>query len=290
MIVTTLEQSMSSEGTISDKHFSIISKLAYDEAGLMITDSKRQMIESRLLRHMRSIDCEDFDAYLCSIKDDAAGDKRNSLISVLTTNVSSFFREKHHFDTIEKSVLPKLRDKAARKRKIRLWSAGCSSGQEPFSLAMLILEKAPDLAKVDIRILGTDIDHAVLKRAQSGIFKKEEVASLPSDYRTRFIKEMSASSGDCRVSPEVSELVSFRPLNLIESWPMKGRFDVIFCRNVVIYFDSATQLKLWPRFHSALESNGHLFLGHSERIPAPENAGFMPDGVTTYIKSPTSKP
>lgn len=290
MTVTPLETSVISEETISDKHFSIISKLAYEKAGLMVTDSKRQMIESRLLRHLRSIKCEDLDAYLGSIKNDASGHLTDSLISVLTTNVSSFFRERHHFDAIEKSVLPRLREKAGKNRRIRFWSAGCSSGQEPFSLAMMILEKAPDLAKADIRILGTDIDRAVLKRAKSGTFKKEEAASLPPEYRARFLTEISTRSGDCRVSQDVLEMVSFRPLNLIESWPMKGLFDVIFCRNVVIYFDSLTQLELWPRFHSALEPNGYLFLGHSERIPAPGNSGFTPNGVTTYKKSPAARP
>ena len=284
MTMQARKSSANYERTLTDQQFSILTKLAHDKAGLMISESKRQMIESRLVRHLRSIECHDVNEYFSSFQHDASGEAENALISVLTTNVSSFFRENHHFETVEKDVLPLLRTKVCNKGKVRIWSAGCSTGQEPYSIAMLLLDRAPELANADLRILGTDIDRTVLARAKSGIYRNDEVSTIPSKFRSRFL---AGRSGEFRVTEDVRRLVSFRPLNLIDEWPMKGRFDIIFCRNVVIYFSSATQLQLWPRFHAALEPNGYFFLGHSERISDAVNAGYTARGVTTYSKSET---
>ncbi len=276
---------------LSDQQFKELSTIAFAEAGLMISDSKRQMIQSRLTRHLREICCDSLDDYFESIKKDSNRTIKNELISVLTTNVSSFFRERHHFDTFEKKLLPGLLERARSGSKVRIWSAGCSSGQEPYSLAMVLLSRVPDIHTLDIKILGTDIDLKILNRACDATYSNEETSSLPNDMRSKFMVAASQPEQGATVAKSARDLVTLRPLNLLRPWPMKQKFDAIFCRNVLIYFDNPTQKDLWPRFHDALARDGVLFLGHSERIQSPEAMGFVASGVTTYRKTiPSSSP
>ena len=281
----TAPQAAFSAGTLTDHQFDLLCDIAQSEAGLMISPTKRQMIESRLSRHMRSLNCVDIDAYLKDVVDDTGGMIKNELISVLTTNVSSFFREAHHFDLFERALMPKLLQRARSGGKVRIWSAGCSSGQEPYSLAMLLLSKIPDIQTLDVKILGTDIDLKILARARTATYSQDEINTLPDARRKKFTRTSNADSPSFEVARQVRDLVTIRPLNLLRSWPMAGQFDAIFCRNVLIYFDLHTQVSLWPRFHTALEDDGYLFLGHSERIQDCETFGFTPAGVTTYRKT-----
>lgn len=281
----TSQQTSIAAGNLTDRQFSLLCEIAQTEAGLMVSQSKRQMIESRLSRHMRNLQHSDIETYLKDVVSDTGGALKNDLISVLTTNVSSFFRENHHFEIFERELLPAFLDKARSNGKMRIWSAGCSSGQEPYSIAMMLLKSVPDLHSMDVKILATDIDLQILGRARTARYSETEANTLPELERKTFLHPSTDDPGSYELDPIVKKLVSIKPLNLLRQWPMSKPFDAIFCRNVLIYFDHQTQISLWPRFHTALKDDGLLFIGHSERIQDCETFGFKPAGVTTYQKS-----
>jgi len=265
--------------------FAAISKLAHDEAGLMIPASKHALVQSRISRRLRALGMTDFNAYLRLVHSDAGGGERRNMISALTTNVSAFFREGHHFETLS-GMATSLIERARSGEKVRIWSAGCSSGQEPFSIAMTLLEADGRAGAHDIRILATDIDPAVLDVARKGFFDESQMAGVSHPLREQYF--IASSGGRFGATDVLRRMISFRELNLLGHWPMKGRFHAIFCRNVVIYFDESTQAALWPRFRRALLDNGLLFVGHSERVPNPGAVGFRPAGVTTFTAVATT--
>jgi chemotaxis protein methyltransferase CheR len=274
---------------LSERQFALLCEIAKTQAGLMISSSKRQMIQSRLTRHLRELRRTDFDAFLKDIVSEKSGPLTNGLISVLTTNVSSFFREKHHFESLERDLLPQMLKKARAGGRVRIWSAGCSSGQEPYSIAILLLKRVPDIASLDIKILGTDIDRKIISRARAALYSNDEANTLSDTDRKVFFETSANDSHGNKIIGQAANLVSIKPLNLLKDWPMKHQFDAVFCRNVLIYFDAETQQTLWPRFNSVLNDGGYLFLGHSERIQNSESFGFFPCGVTTYQKNGAGK-
>ncbi len=262
--------------TLKDADFRKILQIAAHEAGLAIPEAKRSLVQSRVARRMRDLGIGECGAYLAALEGDSV--ETQNLISALTTNVSHFFRERHHFDTIRESFLA-----TPPKERLRFWSAGCSKGQEPYSLAIEILKAIPNAAERDILILATDIDRNILSKASEGVYPANEIEGVPPQDRSRFFERQK--DGYFRVSDQVKQLVRFRHLNLNgPGWPMKGPFEVILCRNVVIYFDDATQTKLWPRFHALLRRGGLLMLGHSERVHPLDDTGLEAVGVTTYRK------
>ncbi|MEM7751827.1 MAG: protein-glutamate O-methyltransferase CheR [Pseudomonadota bacterium] len=262
--------------TLSDSDFRQIAGLAAGEAGLAIPESKKSLVQSRVARRMRALGFKECKDYLATLNGNEA--ETQHLISALTTNVSSFFRETHHFEHIRDAVL-----KDAPKGRLRFWSAGCSNGQEPYSLAIEVLKAIPDAARHDVLILASDIDRNVLAKAERGIYSASEIDGIPKQDRASFLQELP--DGTHQVIEAIRNLVRFRQLNLnAGSWPMKGPFDAIFCRNVVIYFNDDTQAALWPRFRAMLKPNGLLMLGHSERLHPIEGSGFEAVGVTTYRK------
>jgi len=266
-------------------HFDAIADFAYRRAGLVLPREKAPMVLARLSKRMRSRGVHSLEDYRALLERSDAEDERRELIYSLTTNVTSFMREMHHFTALAETILPGLAEKARSGRRIRLWSAGCSSGQEPYSIAMTILRHVPDARSLDIRILATDIDARVLERARAGKYSSAECDCLPDDLRKRFLDQSKTEAGispDFSVRDEVRTLVSFRELNLLEPWPMRGKFDVVFCRNVIIYFDRETQNKLWARLDGSIEDKGFLFVGHSERIDTSIFPQFRPSGTTTY--------
>ena len=263
--------------TLSDTDFRKILQIAASEAGLAIPEAKRSLVQSRIARRMRHLGIAECQDYLSTLDSDAS--ETQHLISALTTNVSHFFREKHHFDAVRDRILA-----TSRPGRLRFWSAGCSNGQEPYSLAIEILKAIPNASEQDILVLATDIDHVVLEKASTGRYSATEAEGVPEPDRANFFTK--ETDGTLRVKDEVKQLVRFRHLNLnATSWPMKGPFDAILCRNVVIYFNDQTQSQLWPRFHALLRPGGLLMLGHSERIHPLANSGFETDGVTTYRKT-----
>ncbi|WP_126975716.1 CheR family methyltransferase [Frigidibacter oleivorans] len=253
-----------------------IARIAHDEAGLVIGPSKTTLVQSRLARRLRALDLPDYGRYLALVTAPEGQDERRRMISALTTNVSQFFREPHHFALLRDRVLPPLVARARSGGRIRIWSAGCAAGQEAFSIAATLAGLLPDPDRHDIRILATDIDPHVLALARAASYDAADLAPVPPDLR-RWFETTDGGAGPGR---SLREIVSFRELNLHAPWPMAGRFDVIFCRNVTIYFDVEAQHRLWQRFATALSPEGWLFIGHSERIPA--GLPFHSVGVTAY--------
>lgn len=275
---------MDTQHSLSSKSFERVAAIAREHAGLTIPEAKLAMVQSRLSRRLRETRIPDFERYLDHIEklEDAA--ELSNMISALTTNVSHFFREVHHFEMLERDVLPGLLQKARAGKKIRFWSAGCSSGQEPYTLAMVLLKADPSAAKLDVKILATDIDKKILDQARAAQYDARQVAEIDPRY-AGFLKPAAGGKGAVTVTDPVKALVTFRELNLMKAWPMQNQFDVIFCRNVLIYFDEATQRMLWPRFENALLPDGWLLLGHSERVHDDARTSLRNRGVTSYQKS-----
>jgi chemotaxis protein methyltransferase CheR len=260
--------------------FRRIAAFLRDRAGIALPDSKRQLVFARLGKRLRHLGLADFGAYLALVEAPRGTEELAEMISALTTNVTSFFREKHHFDLLRSEVLPPLLAAARQGARVRLWSAGCSSGEEAYCLAMTVLELDPAAAGRDIRILATDIDRAILARARAGHYGAEDIATLPAAARDRWF--MPAPGGRHAVRPELAALISFRELNLIGDWPMRGPFDVIFCRNVAIYLDRAGQDRIWAGFAGCLTAGGLLCIGHSERLTDAVALRLKPAGITAY--------
>lgn len=250
----------------TDADFKWLCKLATEHAGIVLTDAKRQMVYSRLVRRLRPLGLTRFDQYCQRLQD---GDKAEfvEFINAITTNLTSFFREPHHFEHLKNTVLPQILRSRGDARRIRIWSAGCSTGEEPYSIAMVVAGAVPGLQAWDIRILATDLDTNVLATAASGVYPQERVSGLsPARIKRWFVKGRGANAGFVCVRPELKNMIRFRQLNLIRPWPVHGPFDLIFCRNVVIYFNKTTQAGLFDRFADVTASDGHLYIGHSETL------------------------
>ncbi len=279
MTIATPIDTKGQDFSLTDKDFDVIAQYAHKHFGLAMSSSKKPLVSSRLARRLRLLKISQFKDYIKQLEGPNSDNERNELLSLLTTNVTHFFREPHHFDTLRDEMLPPLIEKARRGGRLRLWSAGCSTGQEPYSIAMLIKSLCPDADRLDIKILGTDIDPVVVRTAQAAKYPKDELAELPKEYKPKDLV------GDT-IPPSATSLVTFGTLNLIQPFPFKGKFDAIFCRNVAIYFDTPTQQKVWSAFQKALNPGGYLFIGHSERMSGPASAHFKTAGITTYINTP----
>ena len=270
----------------TDADFARIARRARADFGLHLPATKKDLVYSRLAKRLRQLGLRDFHSY-CGLLDGPDGvAERTHMLSALTTNVTHFFREAHHFTLLREQVLPPLIRAARDRQRIRIWSAGCSAGQEPYSLAFTVLELCPEAGRLDIRILASDVDPQILQRAEQGVYPDEEMKPLP-DAARRLIEPVPG--GSFAIADKARELVRFGVLNLIGDWPMRGPFDIIFCRNVAIYFDKETQSRLWQRFAGLLTPGGYLFIGHSERVAGPGNAVLKSIGVTAYRKPPGDK-
>jgi chemotaxis protein methyltransferase CheR len=268
------------EFAFTEADFRKISAMVHGDAGISLPDAKATLVYSRLAKRLRALGLTSFKDY-CALVADAKGvDERQKMLAALTTNVTRFFREPHHFDHLKEKLLPPLLDAARRGGKVRIWSAACSSGQEPFSIAMTILSLMPEAADKDVKILATDIDPNMVAEGRGGTYAPHLLEGIPDAYRKRWTSP--TSDGRVRMADDLREMITFNELNLIGDWPMKGTFDAIFCRNVAIYFEDDTQARLWSRFAPLNAVNGVLYIGHSERIQGPAVASYKPDGVTTY--------
>jgi len=280
--------SLADQAVLDADGFRRIAALAHRESGIRLNPEKQLMVQSRLRHRLRALKVPDFAAYtdlVCS--DDGMGERR-FMISALTTNVSNFFREAHHLDLVAKHLLPTFRARMAKGERMRIWSAGCSNGQEPYTIAMFLLRHEPRLADADFRILATDIDPKVIAFARKGKYSHAQLSGVSAEDRATFTTEAGVDDDGRIMARKLRDLVSFQELNLFAEWPMKYPFDLIFCRNVVIYFDLETQERLWPRFHGALAQGGLFMLGHSERIAEPSRYGFTSIGPTAYRKTTTA--
>jgi len=267
----------------SEENFRYISSLAKSLSGLDIGASKRDLVYGRLARRVRALGLTDFDAYCHYV--DTSGDlaEKASLISALTTNVTAFFRESHHFDDLAAYLDTEWCGRRSGGQPLRVWCAATSSGEEAYSVAMVIEDRIADAARKNARILASDINPEMLKVGRHGVYPTMTLGRIPKNFSEKFCI-LDESKKEFRFREPVRAIVRFRPLNLIANWPMEQRFHVIFCRNVAIYFDNQTKKRLWGRLADRLAPGGRLYLGHSENIQAPEHYGLMMDGITTYRK------
>lgn len=281
-------QLVEGEFLFTEEDFRRISAMLHADAGIAIPETKATLVYSRLAKRLRALGLRSFRDYCSLLAENAGGDERQMMMAALTTNVTRFFREPHHFDHLANYLQPLLAE-AKRGGRVRIWSAGCSNGQEPYSIALTILALLPDAADYDVRVLASDIDPNMVAEGRAGYYRQDVVAPIPESVRKRFL---STNDGGRTwgVSDAMRALVAFRELNLIGDWPMKGPFDAIFCRNTVIYFEEDTQSRVWSRFEPMLKPGGRLYIGHSERLTGPAVSKFVNDGLTTYRKIEGGRP
>ncbi len=272
------------EFAFTNQDFKRIAALLYDLAGISLPDSKATLVYSRLAKRLRALGLRSFSEYCAFVASDKGHDESQEMLRALTTNVTRFFREPHHFDDLRANVLEPVADKVRAGGRLRLWSAASSSGQEPYSMAFTVLSVWPNAADLDIRILGTDIDTNVLATGRAAVYDESLLEGIPAAARGQYFERDASDRRSWRVCEAARSLVAFRELNLNgPSWPMKGPFDAIFCRNVVIYFDEPTQERVWNRFAPLVAPGGRLYVGHSERVGTSVTA-FESCGLTAYRK------
>lgn len=254
---------------LSQEDFREISSRVMRLCGINLHNGKRELVKARLSKRLRLLGIETYREYMKYVEHDASGAELANMIDALSTNVTHFFREVQHLDYLRENLLPRLADsrRRDRQRRLRIWSAGCSSGEEPYSIGITLLESLPDAEQWDIKILATDISNTVLAKARRGVYEEAKLKDVPAALRSKYFELEDAGPprtfGVCR---RLRQMVHFAHLNLMEPWPMKGPFDFIFCRNVMIYFDKSTQQSLIERFSQLLGTGGVLFIGHSESL------------------------
>jgi chemotaxis protein methyltransferase CheR len=251
------------EFDFSEADFQALSKIAYEHAGIMLPEAKKNLLYGRLSRRLRSLSLSSFEDYRQYLKENS-GEELQLFINALSTNHTKFFREQHHFEHFVSDVVAPFLRAHPTGGRLRVWSAGCSSGEEPHTIALILHAEIKDIASRDVRILATDIDTDVLRKAAQGIFSAESVAAVPAKYRAPLAK---ADGDNVAIDRKVCSLISFGHLNFMDDrWPMRGPFDAIFCRNVMIYFDGPTKTTLVDRFTDLLRVGSWLYIGHSESL------------------------
>jgi chemotaxis protein methyltransferase CheR len=267
------------EFPFSEREFDKITRALYDEAGIDMPRSKEPLVYSRLAKRLRHLGMSSFAEYIKRLDDPDAHELEHLLVA-LTTNVTKFFREPHHFDDLRANVMPELAERARRGGRVRMWSAGCSSGEEPYSIALTVLQAFPEAGGRDFKILASDINTKVVKHARAGIYPRKALETAPKELVSKYFHD--AGPDALEASDALCKLIAFRTLNLMGDWPMRGQFDVVFCRNVTIYFNEQTQATIWRRIAEKLAPGGKLYIGHSERISGPAVDMLTSEGVTAY--------
>ena len=249
----------------TDQHFDSLRELVYELTGISMSDHKKDLLYGRLTRRLRVLRLDSFDDYYKLLKNNPGNELQN-FINAVTTNLTSFFREKHHFDYLRDKVIPeKINDNSL--RGMRVWSAGCSTGEEPYSIAMQLRESIPDIDSLGIKIMASDLDTNVVQTASLGVYDAKRVEGMdPARIKRWFQRGTGSNQGMVRVRKELRDMIDFQQVNLMQGWPVKEGVDVVFCRNVVIYFDKQTQKVLFNRFASIIKPGQHLFIGHSETL------------------------
>jgi len=254
------------EFAFGTEDFEALRQLVKQVTGIHLSEQKRELVYGRLARRLRALGLTSFAQYR-KVLDDDSGQELVEFCNAITTNLTSFFREPHHFDYLRDQLLQPLARDAAGTRRLRIWSAACSTGEEPYSIAMTLLESLPDLRRWDVRILATDLDSDVLARARRGVYAEDRVKNLSAQRRDRFFNQKREGDGlYYEVAPALRELITFKQLNLMHPLPMRGPLQAIFCRNVIIYFDKETQRELFGRISQLQRPGDLLFLGHSESL------------------------
>jgi chemotaxis protein methyltransferase CheR len=255
-----------SDYELTDAQFHRIRALVREHTGISLSDAKRQLVYGRLVRRLRALKLESFGEYVELLEKDMASELEE-FTNAITTNLTSFFREPHHFEYLASDVLPQIVAKDTGTRRARIWCCAASTGEEPYSIAMVLREAQEMISGFDIKLLATDLDSAVLATGAAGVYNAERFQSVSSTRVSRFFsKGGGAFAGKLRAQDELRNLITFKQLNLMNEWPMRGPFDAIFCRNVIIYFDKETQRALFERMAALQRPGDILFLGHSESL------------------------
>ena len=243
---------------LGDAEFEFIRHVVGENAGIVLGPNKRQLVQGRLARRLRELGLPTYESY-CNYLREAGPEELVGLINAITTNVTSFFRENHHFEALASYMLPEAMKRNSASRRLRIWSAGCSTGEEPHCIAMVAGEVLPSIPRWDFKILATDIDSDVISAASSGVYPLDRMSTVsPERLKRCFQKGSGDHEGAAIAKSDIRSMITFRTLNLLHTWPMKGPFDVIFCRNVMIYFDQTTREKLVNRFAELLAPGGYL--------------------------------
>lgn len=266
--------------------FEFVAAVLYERSGIVLHAGKESMVYGRLSRRLRALQMNSFKEYCSFLKTPAGDDEFYLFLNALTTNLTKFFRESHHFDHLRDVFFPEklAREKNNSKKRLRMWSAAASSGEEPYSIAMVTANALANSRGWDAKILATDIDTNMIDRCKSGIYGVDRIETVPNVYRKKFVKSMKSSEDNVEMSDTLKQLLVFKNLNLLAKWPVSGPFDVIFCRNVAIYFDRPTQKVMFERFADLLDPNGYLYIGHSENLFNITDR-FKPLGNTIYQKA-----
>jgi chemotaxis protein methyltransferase CheR len=272
---------------LSDADFRKVSELVYEHCGINLHAGKKELVRARLAKRLREGRFRTFGEYIQHVLDDRTGQEFSALVDSLSTNLTKFFRENQHFEYVRTQLLPGIIASKQRSgvSRIRAWSAGCSSGEEPYSIAITLLEGIQGKGRWDVKVLATDVSTRILEKAKKGLYEKDRIDPIPLPLRNRYLTRRREGTKEVyEVGPALREHIIFRYLNLMEDWPIKGPLDFIFCRNVMIYFDKPTQERLVNRFHELLGPGGVLFTGHSESLTGIEHA-FKYVQPTIYLKS-----
>ncbi len=252
---------------LTPRIFKQISDFVHASCGINLTQNKFELVNTRLSKVIREHEFSGFSEYLNYLKDDTTGEALSELMNAISTNLTSFFRESSHFDFIQRQLIPELMVKVGKTNdyQLRGWSAGCSVGAEVYTISIVLRESIPDLHKWNTRLLATDIDTNVIKTGKKGIYSKKQIEGIPYTLLSKYFK-YSQTKDLYKAKETLRDLIEFRYLNLIEEFPFKGKFDFIFCRNVMIYFTKETQEHLVNKFYQFLKPGGYLFIGHSEGL------------------------
>ncbi|MBC8318400.1 MAG: protein-glutamate O-methyltransferase CheR [Desulfobulbaceae bacterium] len=270
---------------LTDKEFEKFSILIFDKTGIHLKSEKKELLNARLGKRLRARQVNSYQQYYDIVMNDSSGSELVHLINSVSTNFTSFFREKAHFDFLTSDVLPKFVNSGGRNpRNLTVWSSACSSGEEPYTLAMVIDQFMRSSPGVSCSIMATDISTKVLGAAEKGVYPLERVEKMPKNFlHTYFQRGVGQCSGYVKVKPNIRDLVTFKRFNLMDQFPWQGEIDVIFCRNVMIYFNKETQDELVRKFYDCLSPGGFLFIGHSESLGNIKSK-FKPAATTVYQK------
>ncbi len=244
------------------KDFDRIVNTIYQVSGISLSERKEDMVYSRLARRLRGVGLTSFKSYLDYVEEN--NEEQKAFVNALTTNLTHFFREEHHFEYLTDVLFPEIFSK--QQKRIRFWSAGCSTGEEPYTLAMIWEHLKAKPSHCDFKVLATDLDTNVLDTAKQGIYSIDKLKPVDEEYFKWFSQNNNCTNNQKQVSETLKQYIHFKQLNLMQEWPIKGPFQLIICRNVLIYFDKPTQEKLIKRYTELLEPGGCLILGHSESL------------------------
>ncbi len=279
---------------LEDLEFNYIKDLVYEKAGIFLPPHKKIMVQSRLNSRLRANSLSNFKDYVGKLKNDKSFYEKEVLevINKITTNKTDFFRENHHFEYLTKTFFP-AKEKSLQnspQKKIRIWSSACSTGEEPYSIAITAEEYFKNKRNFEVKIIASDIDTNVIETAKKGIYKPDRLETVSDEFKKKYFSKINEKNGlfDYEVSQSLKNLIEFKKINLLEApYPFREKLDIIFCRNVIIYFDKPTQKRLFSNFYSILADDGIMVIGHSETLfGISDNFGFL--GQTIYKKKTQS--